>query len=441
MAYVVKRGDTLGAIARDNNMTLDELLDLNPDYRSNPNLIHVGDEINLGDGESGGDSKETANGPGGLGDTSKMELIKVPGEPKIWKVGDSYRIVYYIPGTEPPIPVTYTADKEAMEAIFGPDQDITWDKELTVAEFRNTGALKFGSHEELANLTSDPIDALMDQIEKEEAVRPWLSDQGVVAVLLEAILEGRTPSAAEFEQTDWWVNHSESERQWLLLNASDPSTAEQRRLDNLTTVRNMMIQAGIWEPDPALVEFVANKFTMGTWSQTILSDQISYLADPAGPSEGRAELIDFVSSNNLTVDTTAEGEDRVKQLVDQWLGPAFGTWTDTQIRDWAMRLRNDPDGESSLVEVLQQQRLTLFPEYDDPTKTYDDIAGGWRAVWTDMWGEVPDESDSRFIDIIRMNDLTEAQKLLRSEGLKDGNGKVMQDFVGGMAQQFSRTNR
>lgn len=44
--YVVKKGDTLGTIARKFNISLNKLLGLNPDIK-NPNLIHVGDKIRI----------------------------------------------------------------------------------------------------------------------------------------------------------------------------------------------------------------------------------------------------------------------------------------------------------------------------------------------------------------------------------------------------------
>lgn len=43
--YVIKAGDTLSAIAREFNVTLDALLEANKDRISNPNRIQVGDEI------------------------------------------------------------------------------------------------------------------------------------------------------------------------------------------------------------------------------------------------------------------------------------------------------------------------------------------------------------------------------------------------------------
>ena len=44
--YTVKKGDTLGAIARKFNISMNKLLGLNPDIK-NPNLIHVGDKIRV----------------------------------------------------------------------------------------------------------------------------------------------------------------------------------------------------------------------------------------------------------------------------------------------------------------------------------------------------------------------------------------------------------
>jgi LysM repeat protein len=44
--YTVKKGDTLGGIARQFNISLNKLLGLNPDIK-NPNLIHIGDKIRI----------------------------------------------------------------------------------------------------------------------------------------------------------------------------------------------------------------------------------------------------------------------------------------------------------------------------------------------------------------------------------------------------------
>ena len=45
--HVVQSGESLSIIAKRNNTTVDRILELNPKFKPNPNLIHVGDEVRL----------------------------------------------------------------------------------------------------------------------------------------------------------------------------------------------------------------------------------------------------------------------------------------------------------------------------------------------------------------------------------------------------------
>jgi LysM repeat protein len=47
MTYTVKPGDTLSKIAASFGITLNQLLDANPQYKANPNQLQVGDVLNL----------------------------------------------------------------------------------------------------------------------------------------------------------------------------------------------------------------------------------------------------------------------------------------------------------------------------------------------------------------------------------------------------------
>ena len=49
MIYTIKRGDSLSRIATAHGMTLDKLLESNPDYRLHPDRINVGDRIEIPD--------------------------------------------------------------------------------------------------------------------------------------------------------------------------------------------------------------------------------------------------------------------------------------------------------------------------------------------------------------------------------------------------------
>lgn len=45
--HIVRRGDTLSKIARDHGLSLARLLELNPRFVPNPNLIRIGDKVRL----------------------------------------------------------------------------------------------------------------------------------------------------------------------------------------------------------------------------------------------------------------------------------------------------------------------------------------------------------------------------------------------------------
>ena len=53
MPHIVKRGETLGKIARDNGITLAQLLNANPQFRANPDIVHPGDTVIIPGEESG----------------------------------------------------------------------------------------------------------------------------------------------------------------------------------------------------------------------------------------------------------------------------------------------------------------------------------------------------------------------------------------------------
>lgn len=52
--YTVAKGDTLSGIASKNNMSLQDLLGLNPQFKANPNLIKPGQNVTLKSGSTGG---------------------------------------------------------------------------------------------------------------------------------------------------------------------------------------------------------------------------------------------------------------------------------------------------------------------------------------------------------------------------------------------------
>jgi LysM repeat protein len=48
VVHIVVAGDTLGRIAKNAGISLARILELNPQFQPNANLIHIGDKIRLG---------------------------------------------------------------------------------------------------------------------------------------------------------------------------------------------------------------------------------------------------------------------------------------------------------------------------------------------------------------------------------------------------------
>lgn len=355
------------------------------------------------------------------------KLNNIPGEPQVWKdstTGKSY-LVYFVPGLEPPVPLLYEATDKELQAAFGPGKSIKYDRTLSNADLRKAGAMEWGVRSELTNETEDPFESWVTAVNDQAEVRPWLRDNEVLALMAEAMLEGRAVSDAEFQQTEWWQSRNEAQRRWMLLVESDPATANQMRREQNILVQDMLRAAGMAQPPADLIRAMSNLYLTGDWGEAYLKRQITAITDPQSGYKVDSALADFVGD----VGTTRDQESEVRQLVSQWLGPMFGgRWNDNQIARWAGRFRNDPNAREEFEDLMRRQRLALFPEYDNPNLTYEDIAGPWRGLVESTWGEIPDETSTLFTRIVRMNDSDEAEKLLRKVGLQQGKGKVVQTF-------------
>lgn len=358
-----------------------------------------------------------------------QNLNQVPPNLEVWDVAGQLYLVRMVPGTQPPIPLVWklaAGDKEALgvktiDRTFGSYND-----------FALTGPIQSGTTHELINTTEDPWEQIQSNYETEVKVKPWLADDEILALWLGAALEGRSITDSELQGTEWWQTHTESERQWISLNASDPATAEQLIADNRIRVADMFKAAGVGNASDELIQTVADKWTTGAWSQIYATDQIRLLGDPQ-----LGGTLDPALSAFGGVDTTREGEDVVKNMIQQWLGPAASQyWQQDNIEKWAGKLREDPDARLELEEALRNHRMALFPEYENPNLTYEDIAAPWRGVWSNIWGSVADETDPLFSKIVRLNDRAAAESLLRKEGLKKGNKSVAQNLMSDVGSAF-----
>ncbi len=381
-------------------------------------------------------SNETGESTSSTGDASDNigPRMSLAGNPVLWKVGNDYYIVHETTDLDGnPLRLTWKAPSyKDVESFFGPDQTVVVNQTLDALP---DDVLMFGSTDELANMTEDPITTWRNELETQSKTQPWLLDADYQALSLMAVLEARPLTESEIQQTNWWKTHNEAQRQWMKVFHSDPKTAEQLIADNRIRTLDALKAAGINEPPESLVNYMADQLTTGEWSQTYFKNQIQAVADPAAGVAIDPGMDDLIEA---PLDTTRAGEKEVRDLVLKWLGPTYGSWDDDLIADWAGRLRNDPDAELDLVEELKDQKMAMFPGYGREA-SYSTIAAPWKGFVYQSWGEQIDETDPLFTQIVNLNDAGEAGKLLTKEGLARGNDNVTNSVQMALNNSFGRT--
>lgn len=364
-------------------------------------------------------------------------LFGIPGGAEVWQSPDNqWYVVYKIPETGTPL-AWHLESLDDIAKVFG-DADPTPTRVLNEQEWNSAGLLLWGTSRQLANLTEHPFDNWVANLRTEAQTQPWLLDPEILALNARAMLEGRSTTDAEIAGTDWFRNRTAGERDWIFQFNRDPATARQMIQDSRDSTRTLMAQLGIADPPERLVQLMADRVTGGTWTAQYMQRQLAEIADPTTPGALDPTVAIWLSDTSKAgaepLSTTATRTGRVDELVQQWLGPKFAaTWTDQQRQQWAGQLRQDPAAEEELVAELRRQRFAQFGAYDE-SLSYQDIAAPWRGVWTEAWGQVPDETDALFVDIVKRNDMTFAEQQLRRVGVQRGIGAVEDRILSGIGQ-------
>lgn len=360
----------------------------------------------------------------GTGDKTSPRF-GIAGGAQLWKdttTGQSW-IVYIVPGTEDdPVYMRWLVPSdEDLQSFFGPGQPIIYNKQMSGDDPLWGEAVNFGSTNELPPGNEHPFAGWAQQMEVEAESRPWLLDDDYQRLFAMAMVEGRGLTEAEIRTTNWWKTHNDEQRAWMEVYHGDSMTAERLIQDGRVSARKYLQDMGVSMPSEELVNYMADQRTQGNWSESYFNDQVRILSDPYYADQPLDEgLSRFMEDNSITTDYTQDMENEVRSIVNRWLGTNFGNWDDDTVSYWAGILRNETDGVERLTETLKDQREALFPGYDREA-TYDTIASPWRTMIRNMWGETPNDSDVLLQNIIRMNNATEAGKLLTREGLNRGN--------------------
>jgi len=390
----------------------------------------------------------TAAAPAAGGDTTgnytgdeDIRFVGLAGRPEVWKntTDGSAWVVYFTPGVEPPIPMMWKVrGEEDLKSFFG-DSAIAYDRSGSMEEFEAAGALLFGDVDEFVLKGENPFSGWVSQFERERETLPFLNDPEVAAMFASAWLEGRNPSDAELAGLEWFSSKTQGEQRWWQLKASQPKTADQIETSNRIVVRELMRDAGIDNPPQEVVDYLADQWTQGLWTEQMRNEQVALLADPTKEGNRDTGLLGIIG--DTTMDTTQDKALYVDQELRRWLGPQYSNWTQEQKDVWVGKLRNDPDAKDAFQQELSRQRMAMFSEYENPDLTYEDIAQPWRSYASSSWGTPVVEDDEFLQKVISMNDPEQASKMLRGEGFERGYDKVVNEVVRGVRSGMSNNVR
>lgn len=347
--------------------------------------------------------------------------------------------------------------------------------------------------------TTQPFERFVREYERQAQAVPMLQDPEVLALFAGSFLMGREPSAQELTQTGWWQSRSQAERDWATLLLQDPQQAAQQRADRRLEVQRMFRENGVDAPsrlvDHITDRWTSGRWTQAMAMTQIQGIADPYMGIPLDPevaniargydptagdeaaiAQGRDavreriermftnrnvdvpadidRLTDEVMGRTRTMqsvrgtanqaaglhplaelDITRQGEEDVRRLLLDWLGPALasqydGGWT----RYWAGQVRNNPSARELLMDELRALRMGSFPEWTNENLRYADVAPSAKALFQQVWQQIPDETDPLFMDVLRMSapngpGLAAASELLRRKGLERDVAPVKQDIA------------
>jgi len=402
-----------------------------------------------GSGDASGVSDGTVDygvaPPGGSSGPGTDLLL--PGTPELWfnTTTDEWYVVYTTPSFVLPDGTVYDGTSvswlvesdEDLNALTGPGNKALPHFSGSQYDFTAKGVVNKGGSDELRDfggIEGDPFDTWVEDMSILAQTRPWILDDDYVAYAIQAAMERAdgVVSMDEIKLTQWWINNPGPKRIWMETVHGDPATAAMLIDNNRINIRTQLAEAGINNASEELINYMADKTTMGDWSLAMVYSQIAALADPFAVDKVAPELARFLGTTpqqTMPLDTTQGKEGTVRDLLQKWLGPVYGNWSAAEVTAKAGELRNDPDAEANFIEYLKDQRMAIYPNYGNREVSYAAAARPWSTYLTGQWGFVPDETDDVFQQIVQANDPSFAGETARRTGFDRGYEKSVNTLV------------
>lgn len=408
------------------------------DFLSNKSLDEILGQVT--DGASGSEGGPEGGQEGGVSTGFQGT--------QLWELDGKTYVVFTVPGTDPALFIRYEADEPTLDLYYssGRVKPDVISKSANDEEWVNSSF--FGSlaevDEDILLGKKDPFTGLADKFDTAKKYRPWLEDDELYDIWLEAFIEDRDILDEEWKTTEWWRTHTQEERDWLLLSQGKdlstlPADAQAYLNNNIIKFRDMFKTAGVTNIEDivntdgeSFLDWFSFNFTSGVWTEVYALDQLKAIADPSTGIELDESINTWMEgkAQGVDVSTTKRFEAQVENLANEWLGPLYGVLTDEQKADYAAMIRNaesEEIGASNVIDKFKGIRGTLFGDYDE-NLTYNEIATPWRNYSFQLLGQRMDETDSTFVDVIKANDQKTATTMLTEWGINN-NAATLLDKV------------
>ena len=105
-----------------------------------------------------------------------QDLHQVPPGAEVWEVEGRHFLVWYVPFTDPPVPLAWFVSSSEERKALGIDTNKIDRKFKSWDQFYATGVLRHGDTRELVNTRVHPWELLKQHYEQEVAIKPYLAD-------------------------------------------------------------------------------------------------------------------------------------------------------------------------------------------------------------------------------------------------------------------------
>jgi hypothetical protein len=354
-----------------------------------------------------------------------------------YKVDDLKTISDTTGVVKPDVVVNLTED--GIEIVSGSFEGITEEDYNNSFYFGNVTQLSAISGN--VEVGAESYDFLIEALEQESKYKPYLMSKDAkgrydyLAVVIEAALEGRTARESELAETTWWKKHTATERQEMLFAHQDPATFSQRGIKKRQDIISRMMDAGITELDPKVIDAITQKYQYGTFTDDDITKTIQKLANPLIRYTLDPEVKAALEGKTLeTIELTRTMENTINSI----LGP--GVADNYNLDQLLANYQDNPTAfTQEFLPKLQDQFQAKFTQYAGTNvKAYEDIAPDLRTEWKSITGAAPDERSAQWNQFIATNDVAERKDIAFAAAAESGSQTYRDQFKSDMERVFGK---